>query len=423
MENNFQIGSINNGNTMTILDAIYGQVPNDVRGFLHQPYVNATHEGESIGRALNRQEMELLRNEIKKVVQDFGNVKRNILASSLLLNNEQQQLAAMIYVYNHILKNVQYADVQFFTDGHTQNRPGDTSIYTSAFSALVTRRSICCGISDAIFLLCSVLNIPCEKWLTPGGGHAFNKVKLGNVWYKVDATFQIGFYPHARANGWDTSYFLTATQQPNGLSYRNYPLNQIQFVKSILERFGVNFIYETPPQIVINTLDNAIEKITNEKTVDGDTLLCNLYNSINEAIASTNIEDGIKTENPSITIHQRSDAPLKPQIRIQRRSDHPTITINQINDSISSEIPHIVFYPNKKMITINHINYKIHVLSVNTNNNYIINIISPSGTQQTYLTNTQGIIIEKLVRGLSFINNTFHPINSDNPPRLSTRHL
>lgn len=336
-------------------------------------------------------------------------IEKQIQIDGLLLTQEQQKLAALVYIYNHILKTVSYANVQFSSTGQVQNRFNDLSNYPSAFSTLVLRRAVCCGISDAIYLLCNILNIACEKWLTPGGGHAFNKVKLGNTWYKVDATFQIGFYPNARASEWSTSYFLTETEQTNGTLPRRYPQNQIQYVKSILENYGVNFIYETPPQIVINTMSEGIENLVGftNHSEDVDTLLCNLYSSIHQLTDDVDVTPNSFIEKPTITINHRSDMSMSPQIDIYNRSDRntePHITVHNRTDILQEEKSHIVFLPSENMITIHNINYHIRILSVNQNNNYIINITSPNGTQETYLTNSQGILIEKLIRGLSFVN-------------------
>ena len=68
-----------------------------------------------------------------------------------------------------------------------RNKYGDLSNYPSAYIALVTKQSVCCGISDAIYLLCNCIGIECEKWLTPSLGYSYNKVKIGGTWYKIDA--------------------------------------------------------------------------------------------------------------------------------------------------------------------------------------------------------------------------------------------
>ena len=258
------INSRNTNNTMPVSRAISGIFFYNVNAYETEGFTNARIYGESAGRALTPNEMQNLKHKIEQIVDTFNNAIANTH-----LSNEDLELAKIIYIYNYILKNVQYANVLSANDGtaRVQNRPEDAlTPYESAYSALILKKSICCGISDAIFLLCKALGVACEKWLWPDGGHAYNKVKIGNIWYKVDATFQIGFYPNAKAEIWNDTYLLTATtnrEQTN--ESPNYHRQNIQRMKLFLEEHGVDFNYSPSPKITISTTMEGLKTLIKDK--------------------------------------------------------------------------------------------------------------------------------------------------------------
>ncbi len=159
--------------------------------FWTAPFINARIYGESTGKALWYNEMIKLKNKTDQIVEDF-----NVCIRGSNLSGEQLQLAKIVYIYNYILANVRYANVSPANDetARVQVRREDIPD-SSAYSALILKEAVCCGISDAIYLLCNVMGMECKKRLWLDGGHAYNKVKIGNEWYNVDATFQIGFIP------------------------------------------------------------------------------------------------------------------------------------------------------------------------------------------------------------------------------------
>ena len=69
----------------------------------------------------------------------------------------------------------------------------DRSDYRSftAYSALIYGIAVCDGISSAFKLLCNIEGIECIEVIGSAstGGHAWNKVKVGNAWYGIDATW------------------------------------------------------------------------------------------------------------------------------------------------------------------------------------------------------------------------------------------
>ncbi|MDE6142180.1 MAG: hypothetical protein K2G03_06210, partial [Bacilli bacterium] len=299
-------------------------------------------------------------------------------------------------IYNYILKNVQYANVLSANDGtaRVQNRPEDAlTPYESAYSALILKKSICCGISDAIFLLCKALGVACEKWLWPDGGHAYNKVKIGNIWYKVDATFQIGFYPNAKAEIWNDTYLLTATtnrEQTN--ESPNYPRQNIQRMKHFLEEHGVDFNYSPSPKITISATMEGLKTLIKDKnkSIEEQDINCqNLQNII------TSI-DSILSPTPHITIKKRTD-----------------------QNTINEDMPKIYYTPAEKKISIQKTNYKINIVSIN--DSYAVNVETPDNNQHTQITNRQGKIIGILKRGYKIISSLFDSETVSNNVNNHTR--
>lgn len=360
---------INPGNTIPVFSAISKNIPMEISAFVTTPFVNEHFEGESVGRALSVMEIASLKKEILKVIKDF----KDIIAVSNI-SGEQLQLAKVVYIYNYILSNVSYANVLSANDGtgRVQNRIEDRGIpYESAFTALVKKKSICCGISDAVYLLCKMMGIECEKWLWPNGGHAFNKVKIGKNWYKLDATMQIGLYPGAKADEWNNNHFLTATEQ-NGFTSNNYSRDRINRMKNYLSNLGVNFMYSSTPKIEIYSKNDGLGKLVEDYSNSLDEKLTNI-NNINKAISQV---DELMNSNPKITIFKRNDYENSKDLKIN-------------------------YSPDVNKIEIFRVNYKINIISVNKH--IIINTETKDNNQQTFIVNRQGVIVGILKRGFEFL--------------------
>ncbi len=77
-------------------------------------------------------------------------------------------------------------------DNLTYTNSGDMIEHT-AYGALVNRSCVCEGYASAFYRLCLECGIDC-RFVTGdilGGGHAWNMVKLGGVYYEIDATNDI----------------------------------------------------------------------------------------------------------------------------------------------------------------------------------------------------------------------------------------
>ncbi|MCR5462502.1 MAG: InlB B-repeat-containing protein [bacterium] len=89
-------------------------------------------------------------------------------------------------IYDYIGSYVTYDDALLAI---TTNQ-SDYQSFT-AYSALVNGIAVCDGISSAFKLLCTIEGIECIEVIgcAKNTGHAWNKVKIGNAWYGIDATW------------------------------------------------------------------------------------------------------------------------------------------------------------------------------------------------------------------------------------------
>ncbi|WP_419025172.1 transglutaminase domain-containing protein [Emergencia sp.] len=87
-------------------------------------------------------------------------------------------------IYDYICHTVQYDDI---------HGPNYSEKYT-AYAALVNQRAVCQGYSTLFYRMCKAAKIPVR--IVAGTGrdenHAWNIVKLGHVYYNVDATWDAG---------------------------------------------------------------------------------------------------------------------------------------------------------------------------------------------------------------------------------------
>ncbi|HHX99213.1 TPA: hypothetical protein GX533_00820 [Candidatus Dojkabacteria bacterium] len=235
------IYGVNQGRTQEVEDAILKGVDDSIDAFTGVPDVNGLVEVPVI----SKEQVISLREKIVNIDKDFG----TLISGSNLSANELQ-LAKVMYIYNHILNTVSYADVEFTNDGHVSGLDALNRGYStaSAYSALVKNESVCRGISEAIYLLCKYMEVNAEIWPVERPPHAFNRVNIGGVWYKLDATYEIGITPGAKKDRWSSNYFLRAW----GNTSTDYPREQIASMKNFLAGKGLRFEgYPEKPKIQI----------------------------------------------------------------------------------------------------------------------------------------------------------------------------
>ena len=89
-------------------------------------------------------------------------------------------------IYDYLGSFVTYDDALL----NIEENQSDYQSFTS-YAALVNGIAVCDGIASAFKLLCTIEGIECVEVIgcARKTGHAWNKVKIGNVWYGVDATW------------------------------------------------------------------------------------------------------------------------------------------------------------------------------------------------------------------------------------------
>ncbi len=98
-------------------------------------------------------------------------------------------------IYQFITGHVTY-------DSDALNR-GDTSVLT-AYGALVNGKAVCQGYATLFYAMCRSLSLPVR--IITSSDHAWNIVKLGDLWYSLDSTWDGG---SAEGTLW---YFLKGTE-------------------------------------------------------------------------------------------------------------------------------------------------------------------------------------------------------------------
>lgn len=138
-------------------------------------------------------------------------------------------------VYDYVCKNVRYSE-DVFQSGTGTNPPPEHFKYYSAYGALVQGEAVCQGFAIAMYRL--LLELGIDNRLIDGDNHGWNIVKLGNLYYCLDATWDSDTYHLGDGN---YKYFLkgasdfwTVGHTPNVFfakeSFRNqYPISPVDY--------------------------------------------------------------------------------------------------------------------------------------------------------------------------------------------------
>lgn len=269
-------------NNQYIQNALKDGLPANAERFFRRRFDNASteHVSSLVGH-LSRQEMLELKVKVDEIVNGYYEITKESI-----MTKEQKDLSKAMYIYNYLLENVMYTQCQF--------APGSSNVFggnpykNSIYGALVLNDAVCSGISEAFDCLCKVMDIESTKLLsTPedpwGGGHAFNSVKIGDTWYKVDAALEIGLNPghKIRAGKWKDKNFLVPFSEPHARvcvpavtnCTTTYPRERIEQMRRRLEDRGLSFVYQQPSRIIHEDIRSALNSFLIKKvgTVDVQT--------------------------------------------------------------------------------------------------------------------------------------------------------
>ena len=134
-------------------------------------------------------ELEALNVGIKPIIKDskaqtLYNKAKEILRQ--YVDSDMTEFEKAKAIYDYLGSYVTYDDALL-------SIPNNRSQYASftSYAALINGVAVCDGIASAFKLLCTIEGIECIEVVgaAKGGGHAWNKIKVGNVWYGVDATW------------------------------------------------------------------------------------------------------------------------------------------------------------------------------------------------------------------------------------------
>ncbi len=254
-------------NNQYIQNALKNGIPQNGDRFFRKKFDNTSDEHvSSMVATLTREEMIELKARVDEIVLGYEE-----LMTESIMTKEQRDLSKVMYIYNYLLENVMYTQCQFAP--HSSNVFGGNPHKNSIYGALVMHDAVCSGISEAFDCLCKVMDVESTKLLsTPsdpwGGGHAFNSVKIGDNWYKVDAAMEIGLNPGHKIRGgkWKDRNFLVPFNEHHRAvcvpvvqdCTSIYPRDAITQMKRRLEARGLRFEYQQPRQIIHEDIRDAL---------------------------------------------------------------------------------------------------------------------------------------------------------------------
>ena len=131
-------------------------------------------------------------------------------------------------VYDYICKNVTYDEANLNNDSYT--------LKFSAYAALVNKTAVCQGYASLFYRLMLELGIDARVISGDGGGpHGWNIVKLGNVYYNVDTTWDAGMTEYQFFLR-DTENFLGHARYLEYMStqfHTEYPMAEDDYVDGV----------------------------------------------------------------------------------------------------------------------------------------------------------------------------------------------
>ena len=95
------------------------------------------------------------------------------------VNKKWSDFEKILYIHDYLVTNCEY-DLSFSR--------------FSAYDAIVNKKAVCQGYSEAFKDLLNRLDIPCEVVMSYKLNHAWNAVKLNGKWYYVDVTWDDPIY-------------------------------------------------------------------------------------------------------------------------------------------------------------------------------------------------------------------------------------
>lgn len=184
-------------------------------------------------------------------------------------------------IFNYLITAIEYDDKAVeIAESDPIAWPEYDAFYLEG--VILQKKAVCDGIASAYSLFCNIEGIPCVKILGPG--HAWNRIKLGNFWYVVDATFGNQQISGTKNSIADHAHFLISDAEKKALgnvgeNYLNIKAEKSYdyYAKKSLTYQNKTFDYEINS---VEELSRLLEYLTSlEKDLSGKTV--NFYYKIN----------------------------------------------------------------------------------------------------------------------------------------------
>lgn len=94
------------------------------------------------------------------------------------------------YVYDYVMDKVSYYNDILDDEGYVKEDLEESAYTQSAYSTLCLDKTVCAGYAEAVQLLCNGLGV--DALSITSVDHMWNKVRINDSWYNVDATWDDG---------------------------------------------------------------------------------------------------------------------------------------------------------------------------------------------------------------------------------------
>ncbi|MBO7739913.1 MAG: InlB B-repeat-containing protein, partial [Clostridia bacterium] len=169
----------------------------------------------------------------RPIPEEGSPAERVYLAAKKVLNEilpeDASDLKKAELIFLYLVQNVQYDDRAV----QVAETPGAVwSDYDAFFLEGVfdNQKAVCDGIAKAYSLLCNIEGIPCVEVV--GNSHAWNRVKINNVWYVADPTHGNLHISNKNFSLADFAHFLMSDKEKEAIGYESVSYPEIKATES-----------------------------------------------------------------------------------------------------------------------------------------------------------------------------------------------
>lgn len=180
---------------------------------LNTSYSDSGEVNVSLDKLYNLEEINILNNKVNEIIRD--NIKNNMSIKDKIKT-----------IHDYIINTTSY-DIE-------RNEKGESAYKSNtAYGALIQHKAICSGYADAMALFLSKFGV--ENFKIASDTHVWNAVKLDNVWYHLDLTWDDPVSDERDIL--DYKYFLINTKELMNVDEK---VDEHQFDKSVYLEFKNN---------------------------------------------------------------------------------------------------------------------------------------------------------------------------------------